>query len=215
MNQVKLKELISEKKIVIPLFMLKKIKEFNINIDEFILLLYLYDEDKRVFNPEKISIDLNIDILNVMENVSNLSDKGLIKVNAIKNDKGIMEEVIDLSNIYEMLSLEIIKELNEKEEADININDIIEEEFGRRLTPLEHEMILDWERNNYNKELIREAVKEASINGVTTLRYIDKILFDWDKQGIKTKEDIKKNIKKDEKVEIYSCDWLNEDDEEI
>lgn len=215
MNQVKLKELISEKKIVIPLFMLKKIKEFNINIDEFILLLYLYDEDKCVFNPEKISIDLNINILNVMENISNLSDKGLIKVNAIKNDKGIMEEVIDLSNLYEMLSLEIIKELNEKEETDININDIIEEEFGRRLTPLEHEMILDWEKNNYNKELIREAVKEASINGVTTLRYIDKILFDWDKQGIKTKEDIKKNIKKDEKVEIYSCDWLNEDDEEI
>ena len=215
MNGVKLKEIISEKYIVIPLHFLRKCKDFNLNTLEIIILFYLFDKDKMVFNPDIISNDLSIDILNVMENISNLSEKGLIKVNAIKNDNGKMEEIIDLSSLFEILSLDIIKELNKEEDIDINISNLIEEEFGRRLTPLEHEMINDWENNNYNKELIREAVKEASINGVTTLRYIDKILFDWNKLGIKKKEDIKKNNDLKEKVEIYNCDWLNEDDEEI
>ncbi len=215
MNQLKIKELISEKKIVIPLYVLKKYQDFNLNINEFVLLLYLFNEDKHVFNPLEISNDLNMDISNVMENVSSLTDKGLIMVNAIKNDNGIMEEIFDLSNFYEILSIDIIKELNKEEASNININNLIEEEFGRRLTPLENDMINDWEKNNYSKELIREAVKEASINGVTTLRYIDKILFDWDRLGIKKKEDIKKNIKKEERIEVYNCDWLNEDEEEI
>ena len=215
MNQVKLKELISEKKIIVPLYFLKKYKDYNLNVDELVLLLYLFNDDKQVFNPEKIAKEMDLDILNIMENISNLTDKGLLKVNAIKNDSGVMEEIIDLSNLYEILSLDIIKSLNNEEVNDINISNLIEEEFGRKLTYLEHDTINDWEKNGYNKELIREAVKEASINGVTTIRYIDKILFDWNRLGIRKKEDIKKNNKQDERIEVYNCDWLNEDDGEI
>ncbi len=215
MNGVKLKELISEKQVVIPLYLLKKCQEFNLSTSELLLLLYLFNKDKTVFNPEMISKDLKMDLLNVMENISNLTDKGLINVNAEKNDNGIMEEVIDLSCLIEILSLDIIKDLNSEEESNMDISSLIEEEFGRKLTNLEHDMINDWEKNNYSKELIREAVKEASLNGVTTLRYIDKILFDWNRLGIRKKEDIKKNNNSIEKVEIYNCDWLNEDDEEI
>ena len=75
----------------------------------------------------------------------------------------------------------------------------------------------------FNEELIKEAIKEATFNNVTNLRYIDKILFEWGKLGIKTKEDVEKNRKKrndsknqqDENIDLDIIDynWFDDDDE--
>ncbi len=80
---------------------------------------------------------------------------------------------------------------------------------------MECEMISSWKKNNYTDELIKEAVREATLNGVSSLRYIDKILYEWSKKGYKNKEDLKKNKKeeKKEEIEIYNCDWLDSDEE--
>ena len=64
-----------------------------------------------------------------------------------------------------------------------------------------------------------EAVKEASLNGVSSVRYIDKILYDWDKKGLKTKEDVEamiSNRRKEtsEPVEVFDYDWFDEDEED-
>ena len=211
MNQIKLKDLIKSKQITIPLYFLKRYKEFNLTIDELVLLLYLYDQDGATFDPNKISMELEMDLLNVMEIVSNLGDKGLINVVTKKNDNEIMEEVFDLSPLFDKITIKQVELLNSKEE-EINLYKMIEDEFGRKLTPLECEMVDDWQRNNYSNDLIKEAVKEASINGVSNLRYIDKILFEWNKKGYQKSSDIKKK-EEVEKVEIYNCNWLDDDDE--
>ena len=87
MNQIKLQELISDRHIVIPMYILKMYRDWHLNIDEFSLLLYLFDKDKMVFDPVKISNDLNSEITSVMQNISNLEDKGLLMVNTIKNER--------------------------------------------------------------------------------------------------------------------------------
>ena len=52
--------------------------------------------------------------------------------------------------------------------------------------------------------------------GVFRLNYIDKILFEWRKKGIKNKEDVEKNNrafnvrKKETKEEVFEYDWLSE-----
>ena len=149
--------------------------------------------------------------------MSNLSDKGYISVSAKKNDKGIIEEVINLDSLYEKITLKMIEELNVREESKDNIHEIIELEFNRKLTPLEHELIDDWDKNNFDKTVIKEAVKEASINGVNNLRYIDKILYDWYKKGVRNVSDIKKmkESKSDDVDTVYVMDdWLNMDDDD-
>ena len=80
MNQVKLNELIKSKIINIPLYVLGILKEFNLTIDEMILLLFLYNQDGEVFNPKQISDSLNMELLNVMKVMASLSDKGLVNV---------------------------------------------------------------------------------------------------------------------------------------
>ena len=66
------------------------------------------------------------------------------------------------------------------------------------------------------KEQIMEALKEAIYNGVTSLRYIEKILYDWRKKGYKTKRDVmaakeKMRESKKEDREVFYYDWLNDD----
>ena len=213
MNQVKLNELIKSKIINIPLYVLKMYKEFNLTTSEMVLLFFLYDKDGEIFDPSFISQNLNIELMEVMEIVSNLTDHGLLNVVTKENSDGIKEEVIDLSPFFDKIALKLMSEFNTTLENDINVYSIIEEEFNRKLTPLECEMVDDWKKNNYSNELIKEATREASLNGVTSLRYIDKILYEWDRRGYKKKEDIKKNTNTKEQVEIYNCDWLDIDDE--
>ena len=79
---------------------------------------------------------------------------------------------------------------------------------------MEYEIINSWKDNGYTDELITLALKEATYNGVSSLRYIDKIIYEWGKKGIKTKEDVEKNRKQfksesKEKKELFDYDWLN------
>lgn len=215
MNQIKLNELIKNKTVTIPLYVLKMYQDFNLNVDEIILLLFLYDKDGETFDPTSIANSLNMDLMKVMQAISNITDRGLINVVTKENESKVKEEVIDLSPLFNKITLKIVDELNkeDKDTNDINVYYIIEEEFNRKLTPMECEMVDDWKKNNYSDELIKEAVREATLNGVTSLRYIDKILYEWNKKGYKRKEDIKKNTNTDKKVEIYNCDWLDSDEE--
>ena len=212
MNQVKLNELIKSKMISIPVYVLRVLKEFNLTMDEIVLLLFLYDKDGEVFNPNLIADSLNMEILNVMKIIASLSDKKLVNIVTKTNDKKVKEEIIDLSMLYEKLTIKMMDEMNNDVEND-NIYDIISQEFGRKLTPMECEMVTSWQKNNYPFELVKEAVREATLNGVSSLRYIDKILYEWNKKGYKKKEDIKRIKETKEKVEIYKCDWLDSDEE--
>ena len=215
MNQVKLNELIKNKTISIPLYVLRICKEFNLTTDEMILLFFLYDKDGFTFNPLDISKNIDLELGKVMETVSKLNKKGLVNITPKANERGIKEEIIDMSPFFDKVTLKVVEKLNKTEDNDTNIYSIIEKEFNRKLSPMECEMIDDWKKNNYSSELIIEAVREAVLNGVNSLRYIDKILFEWNKKGFKTKEDVKKkNIKEDnKKIEIYTGDWLDSDEE--
>lgn len=213
MNQVRLNELIKSKMVNIPIYVLGILKEFNLTIDEIILLLYLYNQDGEVFNPSLIADNLNMELINVMKVVSSLSDKGLVSVKSKTNEAKVKEEVIDLEGLFDKITLKMMDKMNKDNDDSINIYDILNEEFGRKLTPMECEMVTSWKKNDYSDELIKEAVREATLNGVSSLRYIDKILYEWNKKGYKKKEDIKKVENKSTKVEIFDCDWLDSDEE--
>lgn len=210
---------------VIPLYFLQQYQKFNISLEEFVFLMYLYQlGDKSLFDPSKYQQDLNIDLSKVMEYISKLTDKKLIEVDVVKNDKGLMEEVVLLDGFYRKLSLIMVENNNEKnEEYQSNIFEIIEKEFGRTLSPIEYEIIKAWIDNDMSEELIREAIKEATFSGVSNLRYIDKILYEWGKIGIKTAKDVENHRKKraqrkDEETDsnidfdIVDWDWFDDDE---
>lgn len=219
MKSSKILDFFKDGNLVIPMYFLKRYKEFNISSDEFVFLMYLYNlGNKFIFDPNKFANDLNIDMMKVMEYIGTLSDKKLIRVDVIKDEKGIMDETIILDDFYSRLSLitidEAVQEENKASENS-NIFEIIEKEFGRTLTPMEYEISKAWLDNGMSEELIKEAIKEATFNGVSNLRYIDKILYEWGKNNIKTAADVENNRKKrkvekekiDEDVDLDIVDW--------
>ena len=158
-----------------------------------------------------------------MNNVSILSDKNFIKVEVVKNEKGLMEEVVKLDDFYSKMALLVVDDSNNNDTSKSNIFETIEKEFGRTLSPIEYEIIKAWLDNNISEDLIKEALKEATFNGVSNLRYIDKILYEWGKKGFVTSEDVKNNKKKrnaskeiheDKNVDLEIMDWDWFDDED-
>lgn len=214
----KLLHVIKDGNIVVPLYLLKRRKELKITLEEFLFLMYLYNKgNKLIFNPNLFKEDLNMELVDVMKLISALTDKDLITVDVEVNDKGIREEYINLDNFYNKINLIMLEDANNKE-MDSDIFSFVENEFSRTLSPSEFEFIKAWLENGNSEEFIKEAVKEASINGVSNLRYVDKILYEWNKKGFKTLEDIQKNKKefrekKKENVEIFEYDWLDENED--
>lgn len=226
MKSSKLVEMYRGGNIVIPIYILKNYKNLNVELDEFVFLMYLYSKGNNIiFDPTTFAETLNMDLGSVMEIVSNLSDKNLIKVEVIQSEKKIMEEIIQLDEFYNKLALIAMEDINNTTESDhSNVFEIIEKEFGRTLSPIEYEIIKAWIDNNIKEELIIEALKEATFNGVSNLRYIDKILYEWGKLGLKNKEDILKHKNKRNKIiqnekqekdidlDIMEWDWFDEDE---
>ena len=193
-------------------------------MNSFVFLMYLYSlGNKSLFNPSKFSNDLNIELKDVMEYISILTDKHLINVEVVKNDKGLMEEVLLLDDFYNKLSFIMMDNANAVEkEINTNVFELVEREFGRTLSPMEYEIIKAWLDNGISEDLIKEAIKEATFNGVSNLRYIDKILYEWGKSGIKTPSDVENNRKKRNKsrddqkdldMDMDIVDWNWFDDE--
>ena len=217
----------SEGNISIPIYFIKNYKKFNLGLDEFLFLMYLYNlGDNVLFNPGEFSDKLNVNLTEIMNYVGSLTDKGLIRVEVIKNDKGYMEEMIILDDFYNKLSLVIMDDVNESksDSSKSDIFEIIEKEFGRTLSPIEIESLRTWLDNNFSEDLIKEALKEATFNGVSNLRYIDKILYEWAKSGINTVEAVEekrkkrkastKSIDKDSDIDLDTIEWNWFDEDE-
>ena len=188
-------------------------KRLGINDTEFIIILYLINQTNDVYNPKQISNDLNFKLNEILELINSLCEKGIIEVKITKKNN-IRSEVINLDLLYEKLAFKINKEDNNK--ANDNIYSTFESEFGRTLSPMEYEIINGWIDAGYNDEIIKLALKEAIYNNVNNLRYIDKIIFEWNKKGIKTKEDVENDRKKfkrnnSTKKELFDYDWLNDE----
>lgn len=192
---------------------LKYAKKLSLDTNSLILLIYFLNMNERsIFDYKKILNDLDFKEKELLESVTILKDKKLVSIQMQKNDSGMLEEIIDTSSFYEVLMSNLL-DVKESKKDDNSLYDIFEKEFGRTLSPIEYEIIGSWVESGIPSELIIEALKEATYNGVNNLRYIDKILFEWNKKGIKKASDISRVEKKEEEEKeesYYEYDWLNE-----
>ena len=190
----------------IPSFVFNNYKKLKMTEKELIVLIYMYNSQV-YFNPKAISNDLSIKLENVLEIVESLEEKSIIKIDAVDKDN-LRCEMINYEPLYE----KCVFLLDDKNDSK-DIYSKYEKELGRPLSPMESEIISKW-LEDYEEQLIILALKEAIYNGTTNFRYIDRIIYEWHKKGIKTEKDILENRKKyknDKKnFEIEDIDWLNE-----
>jgi DNA replication protein len=203
--------------IFIPRILLENYSSLGLSSDELIIIIYLLNNKDYTFNPQDISAELKKPLNDVLKLVNDLSEKGMMAINVVKKGN-IREEVYDFNLLYQKLGFIVINGEQDKKEEQTTIYSTFESELGRTLSPMEYEIISTWLDGEYTEELIIAALKEATFNGVTSLRYIDKILYEWKKKGIKTTLDVEAsrktfNNKKEEPKKLFDYDWLNDNHE--
>lgn len=164
--------------------------------------------------------------------VQQLMTKGILAIETSRNEFGKTEDRYDLTPIYEKIENVINQEVvqtTEKIEEDkkANLFNKFEQEFGRSLSPIELETIQQWlNEDKYSVELIELALREAILNQAYSLKYMDRILLNWERKNLHSKQaiqtDQKQRLKEiDEKnhtsneedlPEIPMYNWLNPHD---
>lgn len=208
MNNI-LEKLVKEKNYSFNYLIFNLVKEYDLSLEEFILLIYFLNQDNPSLDVERIKAVTKLEINKILESFTSLSTKGLVLIKII-NQNNIVNEIVDLDAVYKNMVSSINNSV--KKEVNTSIFDTFEKEFSRTLSPMEYEIINDWLNNNVGEEIILGALKEATYNGVSSLRYIDKIIHEWTKKGFKTMQDVSNHLKNrsSEVKEIKEYDWLNE-----
>jgi DNA replication protein len=217
MSNSVLEGIIKDKDYNFKKLLFKIVKDFNLSINELLLLVYFLNQDKPTLDVNNISEVTYLDEKEILASFTSLTNKGLLSIKINKGSNGIISEVIDISNVYKAMISDINVDVKKKNET--TIFSIFEKEFGRSLSPMEFEIINAWLKSGMNEDLIIGALKEATYNGVSNLRYIDKIIYEWGKKGFKNMDDVNNYLKKktnqkdasEEKV-LFDYNWL--DDEE-
>lgn len=202
------------KKFVAETIFIKEAIKDKLSLNEFLLLLYFDNSYDAVFDIGLISKILTLSEDKVLEAYSNLLKKKLIKAKAIKDGSGKFVEQVSLDNYYNNIVLQT-REL-EQENKKEDIYSIFEREFGRTLSATDYEIINAWIEKGFSEELVIAALKEAVYNGANTLRYIDKVLYEWNRKGYKTVNDVKNQIDREPnepllfEPSILNFNWLDE-----
>ena len=214
MNKVKLNDLIKSGNITVPMYIIKEYSKFDLTLDEFVILIYLYNHNKDIYDPSIIAEALNIEIEKVLIGIDSLSNKGLLSIDVTTTSNGVLEEKINLENFYEKITLSLISELNEEQVSDNNLFSTIEKELDKKLNPSEQEIIISLQKD-YNDDLIKEALKELVNTGSNNVKLLDRILFDWKRQGVKNVEDIHKMKEMEKTQEVFNSpiEWYDDDSE--
>lgn len=184
---------------IISNLLIKNYRRLGLNNDEFILWiqLYKYHEKGNDF-PDLATIadNMQIDQDEVYQLMDQLVQKKVLTIRSIKDKDGIMNDAYDFSLIFKKLELlteqqktqDLQQTLEEKVQT---LYQMFEREFGRALSPIEYQRIGQWlDDDHYAPELIQLALKEAVLNQVYSLNYIDRILLSWEKKNIKTKHQV-------------------------
>lgn len=125
--------------------------------------------------------------------ITHLKEKSYLEVDYLKQGKEIKQRKIKVIGIdkYQQGYCQKNKENEEEEEYNNSIFTLIENNLNRVLSPIEYEVIKKWD---YSYEIIELAVKEAILHNAKTIKYIDRILFNWKQNKVETLEDARKYL---------------------
>lgn len=213
-------ELLRDKMFFIPSSVFRNMGKLGITGDEVVVLIFIINMGPRVlYDPEMISKGTGINRIRVLEVINGLISKGILTIVVKKNGSSKkMEEFISTDLFYEKMRSVLLggtNRANVKREEQTDLFSMFEKEFGRTLSSMEYEIIRGWVSDDMPSDLVREALREATYNGVSNLRYIEKIILDWKKRGFKSVKDIERARerykKKNGNGDVFDYNWLDDE----
>ncbi|WLR43706.1 DnaD domain-containing protein [Bacillus carboniphilus] len=204
MNEETFQTFMNSGSLAVPNQLLLHYSKLGLTEDELVLILQIqyYLQKGELFpTPAQLSESMSISVTNCSNLLRGLIQHGFLKIEEYE-DNHIQCEKYSIDPLWSKLYQFFMSEMNganqkKKEQEEGNLYKIFEQEFARPLSPFESETLSIWiDQDHHDVEMIKAALREAVLSGKVNFRYIDRILFDWKKNGITTIEQARQHAKK-------------------
>ena len=179
--------------LVLPSDLLLHYNQLFSSSDDFLVWQFFYLQNTTALgelSPSQIAEKISKNVTEVNQAISRLTEKGLLQYRTIELN-GEIEVIFDAT-----LALERLDQLFEKQAPNQvqsapndlkSLVDTFQQELGRLLSPFEIEDLeKSLKEDGTSADLIKEALREAVLNGKPNWKYIQAILRNWRHEGIKS-----------------------------
>ena len=202
MNEMnRLRKWTEQPHVVIPSCLFKYYKQLQIADDEALIVLHLcsfLSEGIEFPTPYDFALRTNFNPNDITVKLQRLMQKGAIEISQANDSSGRISEKYSIAPLWERILLllatnEVKQQEQSQQLSESEIYKLLEQEFGRLLSPMELETVGMWfDQDGHKPEIIKAAVREAVLAGKVSLRYIDRILFEWKKKNITSLKQVEK-----------------------
>ena len=179
--------------LVLPSNLLLHYNQLFSSSDDFLVWQFFYLQNTTALgelSPSQIAEKISKNVTEVNQAISRLTEKGLLQYRTIELN-GEIEVIFDAT-----LALERLDQLFEKQAPNQvqsapndlkSLVDTFQQELGRLLSPFEIEDLeKSLKEDGTSADLIKEALREAVLNGKPNWKYIQAILRNWRHEGIRS-----------------------------
>ena len=179
--------------LVLPSDLLLNYNQLFSSSDDFLVLQFFYLQNTTALgelSPSQIAEKIGKQVTEVNQAISRLTDKGLLQYRTIELN-GEIEVIFDATLALERLDQLFVKqETSQVQSTPNDLKSLVEtfqQELGRLLSPFEIEDLeKSLKEDGTSADLIKEALREAVLNGKPNWKYIQAILRNWRHEGIKS-----------------------------
>ncbi len=187
----------------------------NISDAELLLIIQLeaFNQRGESFpSNEKIAANTNLSVTDVGNLIQRLINRNYLTIEQTTDDQDKIGNKYSLNKLYDALDNYIDQNIlikdNKKDKTVAVTNNLensplnylsrkVEVEFGRYLSPIEREEIAQWlSVDHYDPEIIELALREAVLSQAYSLKYIDRVLLNWQRHNLKTPEEVERFLKR-------------------
>ena len=179
--------------LVLPSDLLLNYNQLFSSSDDFLIWQFFYLQNTTALgelSPSQIAEKIGKEVTEVNQAISRLTDKGLLQYRTIELN-GEIEVIFDATLALERLDQLFEKQApNQVKPAQNDLKSLVEtfqQELGRLLSPFEIEDLeKSLKEDGTSADLIKEALREAVLNGKPNWKYIQAILRNWRHEGIRS-----------------------------
>lgn len=184
-------KLMMDSQINVPSLLVEHYHEIGLNEQECMLLIEVHSfiiKGDEFPTFENLSARMTLNETECADMLRDLVRHGFLSI-VQKTENELYTEAYSLQPLWEKLI-----RFSYREEATLTpkateetLYTLFETEFGRPLSPIECETLAMWTDDDHQSPaMIKAALREAVVSGKLNFRYIDRILFEWKKNGIRT-----------------------------
>ncbi|WP_027963347.1 DnaD domain-containing protein [Halalkalibacillus halophilus] len=160
-------------------------------VDVLVILRILSIQSKGDLLPsfEVIAESMSINANEVANVLKQLKNKKYLEIKQFEDSNHHQQEWYAFDLLFHAL---YENEVMDEKKEEGKLFQLFEQEFARALSPIEIEMISYWlDEDQFKPALVKAALREAVLLGKLNFKYIDRILNEWKKKGIRSINQVK------------------------